>query len=362
MSTEKPRVGVIGTSWWADQEHLPGLLARPDVDVVALCGRNQERLDEMAKKYNIRQTFTDWRRMIARAGLDVVVILTPNVQHHPQAMAAIQAGMHVICEKPLAMNVAQAREMASRADAAGLKTLTFFTHRALAAAVRVKQLIGEGFLGEPRHVSANYFSASHLDPERPLAWRMVRTEAGTGALGDIGSHIIDLVRWWLGNFSRVTGQWQTCIRERPGGMADADDATIFLAQLACGAQAVFQANKLVAGRGNYHRVEMYGSKASLIYEAEPGYDATWEGRLYVGRADSYGIKAMTLPKSLVAGLNSKDDQANRVEAYRRLTDPFFEAIRSGGTASPDFHDGAAVQAVVDAVAQSATSGKWVDVL
>lgn len=361
MSTERLRVGVIGTSWWADQEHLPGLTSRPDVDVVALCGRNPERLEQMASKYNIRQTFTDWRRMLARAGLDVVVILTPNVLHHPMALAAIQAGMHVICEKPLAMNAAQAREMATRADVAGVKTLTFFTHRALAAATRVKQLIEEGFLGEPRHVSAMYFSSSHLDPDKPLAWRMTRAESGTGALGDIGSHIIDLVRWWLGGFTRVTAQWQTCIRERPGGIADADDACVFMAQLVCGAQAVFQASKCIAGRGNYHRVELSGSKATLICEAEPGYDTSWEGRLYVGRADSYGIKAMPLPKSLVAGLNTKDEQANRNEAYRRLTDPFFEAIRTGGAVSPDFHDGAAVQAVVDAVAQSAESGKWVNV-
>ncbi len=361
MSTEKPRVGVIGTSWWADQEHLPGLNARPDVDVVALCGRNEARLEEMAKKYNIRQTFTDWKRMLARAGLDVVVILTPNVLHYPMAIAAIQAGMHVLCEKPLAMNVTQAREMATRAEAANVKTMTFFTHRALAAAARVKQLIEEGFLGEPRLVNATYFSASHLDPEKPLTWRMKRAESGTGVLSDIGSHIIDLVRWWLGGVNKVAAQWQTFIRERPGGTGDADDACSFIAQLACGAQGVFQVSKLIAGRGNYHRVELYGGKGSLIYEAEPGYDVSWEGRLWVGKAYSHGIKAATLPKSLVAGLNTKDEPSNRNEAYRCLTDPFFKAIRSGGTVSPDFRDGAAVQAVVDAVAQSATSGKWVDV-
>jgi predicted dehydrogenase len=244
----------------------------------------------------------------------------------------------------------------------GIKTMTFFTHRAVAATAHVKRLVDEGFLGEPRHVSAMYLSASHLDPSKPLAWRMVRAEAGTGALGDTGSHLIDLVRWWLGGVARVAGQWQTFVRERPGGAADADDAATFLAQLACGAQAVFQANKLAAGRGNYQRVELYGSQGTCIYEAEPGYDATWEGRIFAGRADKYGIEQLHLPKQLVAGLNTKDEQANRNEAYRRLTDPFFAAIRNGGAVSPDFNDGAAVQAVVDAVAQSATSGKWVDVL
>ena len=361
MSTEKLRVGVIGTSWWADQEHLPGLRARPDVDVVALCGRNSERLEAMAAKYNVRQTFTDWRRMVARAGLDALVILTPNVLHHSQAMAAIDLGMHVICEKPLALNAAQARELAARADAANVKTLTFFTHRAVAAAAHVKRLVGEGSLGRPLYVNAMYFSASHLDPNKPLTWRNVRAESGAGVLSDIGAHLIDLVRWWLGDFSRVIGQWQTAFRERPGGVADADDATAFLAQLACGAQATFQTNMLIAGRGNYQRIELAGTEGSLIYEAEPGYDETWEGRLWAGRAGAYGLHSVRLPKELSAGLKSPDDQANRNEAYRRLTDPFFEAIRNGGPVSPDFHDGAAVQAVVDAVAQSIETGKWVNV-
>jgi predicted dehydrogenase len=361
MSTEKPRVGVIGTSRWAEQEHLPGLTSRSDVDVVALCGRNQERLDELAAKYTLRQTFTDWRRMIARAGLDVVVLVTPTALHHPMAMAAIQAGMHVLCEKPLALNVTQAREMAARADAADVKTMTFFTHRSIAAATRVRQMIEDGFLGEPRMVNAMYFSASQLDPDKPLAWRMTRAEAGTGALGDIGSHIIDLVRWWLGGLARVAGQWNTFVRERPGGAGDADDACSFIAQLASGALATFQMSKLIAGRGNYQRVELYGSQGTLIYEAEPGYDVSWEGRLWAGRAEGHGIKPVSLPKALAAGLNTKDEQANRNEAYRRLTDPFFAAIRSGSASSPDFHDGAAVQAAVDAVAQSATGNKWVNV-
>ena len=362
MSTEKLRVGVIGTSGWADQEHLPGLLSRPDVDVVALCGRNPERLEAMAAKYNVRQTFSDWRRLVARAGLDVLVILTPNVLHHPQAMAAIDLGMHVLCEKPLALNATLARELAVRADAANVKTLTFFTHRAVAAAMHVKRLVGEGFLGRPLYVNAMYFSASHLDPNKPLAWRNVRAQAGVGALGDIGTHLIDLVRWWLGDFTRVVGQWQTAFRERPGGVADADDAAAFLAQLECGAQATFQPNKLMAGRGNYQRIELAGTEGALIYEAEPGYDETWEGRLYAGRTGTYGLRPVRLPKELSTDLKTPDETANRNEAYRRLTDPFFEAIRSGGRVSPDFHDGAAVQAVVDAVAQSIETGKWVNVL
>lgn len=118
----------------------------------------------------------------------------------------------------------------------------------------------------------------------------------------------------------------------------------------------------MAGRDNYQRVELYGSQGALIYEAEPGFDPTWEGHVYTANAGAHGLKPMRLPKELVAGLNTPDNQAGRNEAYRRLTDPFFEAIHKGGSVSPDFHDGAAIQAVLDAVAESATNSKWVSVL
>jgi predicted dehydrogenase len=169
------------------------------------------------------------------------------------------------------------------------------------------------------------------------------------------------VRWWLGDLSRVAAQWQTVTRDRTGGLADADEACSFLAQLASGAQAVFHASKLAAGRGNYQRVELYGTKGTLIYEADPGYDPTWEGRVLAGHPDAHGITPVALPRELTAGLDAPDNQAGRNEAYRRLTDPFFAAIRGGGAVSPDFRDGAAVQAVLDAVAASAESGRWVDV-
>lgn len=361
MSHHRFGVGVVGTSWWADLEHLPGLRSRPDVELRALCGRDPERLEAMAEKHGVPGRFTDWREMIAGGGLEVLVISTPNALHHPQALAALDAGLHVICEKPLALNAGQARQMAARAEAAGRRTLTFFTHRAVAAAAHVKRLVEDGFLGRAHHASALYQSASHLEPGKPLAWRMVRAESGTGALGDIGSHLVDLVRWWLGDVARVAAQWQTLARDRPGGAADADDQCSFLARLQGGAQAVFQVSKLAAGRSNFQRVELHGDRGSLVYEAEPGLDPTWEGRVWAGRPEGRGLAPVPPPPDLAAGLDGADPQANRNQAYRRLTDPFFEAIRRGGRVSPDFADGAAVQAVLDAVADSAERGTWVEV-
>ncbi|HSN91472.1 MAG TPA: Gfo/Idh/MocA family oxidoreductase [Anaeromyxobacteraceae bacterium] len=361
MGERRFRVGLIGTSWWADLEHLPGLRSRRDVEVAALCGRDPGRLAALAARHGVPATFTDWREMIARAGLDVVVIATPNALHHAQALAAVEAGQHVICEKPLALGAGQAREMAARAEARGLRTLVFFTHRAVAAAAHVKRLLEEGFLGTPLSATALYQTASQLRPGKPFSWKMARAEAGTGALGDIGSHLVDLVRWWLGDFERVVAQWQTLPGDRSGGAADADDACAFLARLACGARAVFQATKLVHGRGNYQHVELHGTAASLVYEADPGNDPGWLGRVLAGRPGQAGLVPLPPPADLAAGLEGPDEPSARAAAYRRLTDPFFAAVARGGRAAPDFADGAAVQAVLDAVALSAEAGRWIEV-
>lgn len=361
MTRKRWRVGIVGTGWWTGLEHLPGLQSRGDVEVTALCGRDPERLAALAGRFGVARRFTDWRELVAMDGLEVVVIVTPNALHLPVAMAALSAGAHVICEKPLALDVGQARQMAALARARDRRTLTFFTHRALAAAGQVKRLVDAGFLGRPLHVSATYFSASHLKPGKPAAWRMRRAEAGTGALGDIGSHLVDLARWWLGDVTRVAGQWQTPHRQREGGEVDGDEACSFLAQLACGAQGVFQASKLVAGRGNHQRIELHGDRGSLIYEAEPGVDLTWTGRLLAGRPDRTGLEPVALDPDLVEGLDGPDPEAGRHAAYRRLTNPFFASLSGGPAAGPDFDDGAAVQAVLDAVATSAEEGRWVDV-
>jgi predicted dehydrogenase len=360
MAARRWRAGVVGTGWWTELTHLPGLRSRADVELVALCGRNPARLAALADRFAIPERYVDWRELIARAHLDVLTIVTPNVLHHPIARAALEAGVHVICEKPLAMDVGQARELAALATARRRASLTFFTHRALPAAARVKQLVEAGFLGRPLHASATYFTYSHLKAGKAASWRMRRAEAGTGVLGDIGSHLVDLVRWWLGDLTAVSAQWLTVTRERPGGPVDADEACFFLARLASGAQAVFQASKLVAGRGNFQRVELYGDKGSLVYEAEPGIDPTWTGRVFAGRPDRSSPEAVPLPPALTAGFEAGEPEG-RLATYRRLTDPFFAALEGGPPPSPDFGDGAAVQAVLDAVAASAERGAWVEV-
>lgn len=362
---DRIRVGVIGTSWWVDLAHLPGLGARGDVEVAALCGRDPAKLGALAAKFGVPATYTDWRALLAHPGLRAVVIATPNVLHPEQARAALDAGLGVVCEKPLALAAADARAVAARARTAGLAGMTFFTHRTVGAAAQVKRLVARGFLGRPLHASAQYLTSSQLKPGKPFSWKMNRAESGSGALGDIGSHLVDMVRWFLDDgYAAVVGQWQTLPVARAGGTADADDDCSFLARMTSGVQAVFQFTKLAPGYGNLQRVELHGTEGTLVYEADPGGDPTWEGRVLAGRGLAGGVTPVPLDADLVAGLAGVPEPASRAEAYRRLTDPFFQAVAGRAPAAavtPSLEDGAAVQAVLDAVAASVERGAWVEV-
>jgi predicted dehydrogenase len=172
---------------------------------------------------------------------------------------------------------------------------------------------------------------------------------------------VDLVRFWLGDFARVSARWQTLTRERDGVAVDADESVTFLAELSSGAHASFHASKLVAGRGNWISIELHGTEGTLVYETDTGFTIGWEGRLLVGRPGRSELEPLPLPPDLAGGLAGTDDRAGRAEAYRRLTAPFFAALDGGGPIAPDFGDGAAVQAVLDAVAASAETGRWVEV-
>jgi predicted dehydrogenase len=365
--TRRFRYAVVGTRFWAEGFHLPGLAARDDVELAALCGRDRARAQSVADKFSIPHIYADWREMIAREKLDGVAITTPNWLHHPIALAAMDAGLDVICEKPLALNAAQAREMLARARGRNCKHLVMFDFRAMPAARRAKELIDTGFVGRVFHVIAIYQHASYLDPARPFAWRMSKAESGTGVLGDLGSHIIDLTRWWVGDFARVVGHLPIFNRERPQPHSaervtvDADDAVSFIAEMADGAQAVFHASKMAVGRGNAIRIEVYGSEGALVLDADPGGRSNWIGSLYGARRGEKVFGELEIASRLSAGFETSDHTHSLGSAFRVMTDPFFAAIRSGADAADvpsNFADGLAAQQVIDAVARSAENGKW----
>lgn len=194
---ESIRVGVIGTSWWLDMLHLPVLKADPRVDLVAICGRNRERAEEMASKYAIPQVFTDYREMISRGDLQAIMIGAPDDQHYDMTMAALDAGLHVLCEKPLALNAAHARAMYETAEAKGVQHMTFFTWRWMPHYRYMRELIEQGTLGRLYHCQFSFIMGYGRDPG--YQWRFDRARAH-GIVGDLARICLIWRTTWSATF------------------------------------------------------------------------------------------------------------------------------------------------------------------
>lgn len=355
---EKVRVGVIGAGAIAVARHLPAFKeceAAGTASLVAVSDVVEASVQAAAARFGVPHAFTDYRDLLALP-LDAVSVCTPNSLHEPISLAALDAGLHVLCEKPLALDHAGARRMAERATAAGLKTAVNFRYRWIPSAGFARDLIAGGELGEVYHVYANYFNATMTDPMQPISWRQSRAESGSGALGDLASHLIDLLRWWVGEFVSVSGAMRTFTTERPlttGGIApvDVDDAVSFRARLVGGAEAVVNASRCAFGHNNHQRVEVYGTKGALIYEIEKfdeGGD-TLHLCLGSGQAKYNAFAPVKVPPPYLLG------------HPQRVMMDFVDAIRADRQPALDFTDGMICQEILDAVEISDREGATVTV-
>lgn len=206
--TEHIQVGIVGTSWWADQMYLPSLKSHPRAQVAAICGRNRDRAEEMAQKYDIPGVFTDYREMIEQGNLHALVVSTPDDLHYPVTMRALDAGLHVLCEKPLALTSGQAREMYEKAEAVGVKHMVLFTNRWFPFIQYLHSLIDDGYIGRPFHCQFQALGGGGRASQ--YQWRFDQQRAN-GILGDLGSHVIDLARWCVGDIARVNAHLHTFI-------------------------------------------------------------------------------------------------------------------------------------------------------
>ncbi len=343
---DRIKVGVIGTGGIATLRHLPAFKeaeAAGKAEVVAVSDVVEASARAAAAQFGVPHAFTDYQELL-RLPLDAVSICTPNAFHEPIALAALDAGMHVLCEKPLALDYAGARRMAERAEATGRKTSVNFRYRWIPAAGFIRDMIAGGELGEIYHVYANYFNGTLHDPATPISWRQTRAESGTGALGDLASHIIDLCRWWIGEFANVDGHLHTFTTERPlttGGVGpvDVDDAVSIHARFATGTEGVINASRCAIGHNNHQRIELYGTKGAVIYEIEKNDEGGDHIRICLGSGQArYNVFAtVKVPPAYLLGT-----------PQRVMTD-FIDAIRTDSQPSPDFTDGMRCQEVLDAV-------------
>jgi len=350
------RVALIGTGQISLANHLPGIGRCTGAAVTSLCDTNPAALEQAARASGLTKTWTDPFALIREADIDAVIIATPNISHHPIAIAAIARGLHVLCEKPLAMTLAEAVEMASAADAAGVRHMTAFTYRFVPAMRYIRHLVADGFVGEPWHFRAQRF----MDWGRQsIGWRQQASLAGSGQVGDMLSHRIDFAHMLVGPIREVMAQttrvWDT--RVDPHGQehpSDLEDWVGCLARFTCGATGVFESSKIATayaeGGGTRDRCELNGADGSLIYDLSAP-------EVIVGGRRGGRLETMQVPAAFTRWEGAAlEPGVDPQMAFRWIQDAeFVEAIRDGRPAVPSFHEGVRVQAVMQAIHESAAA-------
>jgi len=351
-----------------------------DVDPVprmaAICGRDEAGVREAAGSLGWESHETDYRRLIERDDVGLVDVVTPGNTHRDIVLAALGAGKHVICEKPLANSLAEAEEMLAAAREAGTINTVCFNYRRAPAVQLAKKLIDEGRLGTIRHWRATYLQDFIMDPQFPLIWRLKKELAGSGALGDIGAHSVDLAQFLLGGISEVVGMTETFVKERPleeasagGGLlasggaetgeVTVDDAAAFLARFENGAMGTFEATRFAAGRRNKNAFEINGSKGSVAFNLERMNEL--EVFFVDDDADVQGFRTVnvTEPDHPFAGAWWPPGHILGYEhTFVHTMKDLMDGIKAGESPAPTFEDAYRVQAVLDAVERSAEGGGW----
>ncbi|MFI9333787.1 Gfo/Idh/MocA family protein [Streptomyces althioticus] len=380
--TGKPplRIGMVGYAFmgaahsqgWRTVGRVFDLPLRPEMAVI--CGRDADAVRAAADRHGWAEAETDWRALVERDDIDLVDICTPGDSHAEIALAALAAGKHVLCEKPLANTVAEAEAMARAAQEArdrGQAAMVGFNYRRVPATALARRMVEEGRIGTLRHVRVVYLQDWLVDPQFPLTWRLRREQAGSGSLGDLGAHIVDLAQYLAGErLAGVSALTETFVRERPlptapssglaavsaagTGPVTVDDAALFTGRFASGALASFEATRYATGRKNALRIELNGERGSLAFDLErlnelEYHDGTGDAahggfrRILVTEPDHPYLDAWWPPGH---GLGYEHTFAHQAR-------DLVHAIAEGRGPEPSFADGLQVQRVLAAVEESA---------
>ncbi|NEA29604.1 Gfo/Idh/MocA family protein [Actinomadura bangladeshensis] len=339
--------------------------------MAALAGRSADRARAAADALGWASVETDWKELLRRDDVQLVDICTPGDSHAEIAVAALDAGKHVLCEKPLANSVAEAEAMAAAADRArerGVRSMVGFNYRRVPAVTLARRLVDEGRIGTVRHIRAQYLQDWLADPEAPFTWRMDRDRAGSGALGDIGAHIIDTAQFITGqSLVGVSALMDTFVPERPvpgGGTAPVtvDDAALFIGRTSGGALATFEATRFATGRKNSLRIEVSGSSGALAFDLESLNELWFYDGAEDGATAGFRRIVVTEPVHPYAGHWWPPGHILGYEhTFTHQIADLLTAIADGADPRPSFADGLQVQRVLAAVADSAASRSWVDV-
>ncbi|PYV48351.1 MAG: oxidoreductase [Acidobacteria bacterium] len=323
------------------------------LNLKVVSARNQSKLEAFARQWEWAETAADWQELVTRKDIDVVDIAVPNALHAPIAIAAAKAGKIVLCEKPLALSLAEAQMMAAAAK--NLPNLVWFNYRRVPAVSFAKQLIDEGRLGQPYHYRAYYFNQSGVDSAKGQTWRYRASEAGSGAIGDLLSHSVDMAIYLNGEIAELSATKHTFIPGR-----EVDDAVLLMARFANGSLGTFEASRFGVGRRNGNGFEIYGAKGSLGFDLEEMnrlqfFDATDPGKLQANRNI-----LVTGPDHPYSGNFWKPGHLVGYEhTFIATMGDFLQSLAKGEPFHPNFDDAVRTQAVLEAVEASAQSRSWV---
>lgn len=345
------------------------------VEMAVIVGRDAEAVAAAGERWGWAESATDWREVVARDDIDVVDIVTPGHSHAEVAIAALETGKHVLCEKPLANTVEEAERMAAVARAArerGVRAMLGFTYRRVPALTHARDLIASGRIGTVQQVRASYRQDWLVDPQAPLSWRLRKDQAGSGALGDIGAHAVDLVQFVTGQrVERVTGVLDTIVRERPVetersgiagvggdelGEVTVDDLAIFTGRLDSGVLASFEATRFATGRKNELRLEVSGDRGAIAFDLED-LNVLWlYDRTAPETEQGFTRIIVTEPgHPYLEGWWPTGHMLGYEHGFSHQVRDLVAAIADGADPQPGFDEGLQVQRVLDAVERSAAN-------
>jgi predicted dehydrogenase len=359
------KIGIVGTSWWTDSMYMPALTKHPNADVRAIVGRNLDHAREFAEQWRVPNVYASLEELLVNESIDAVIISSPNKHHYAMAMKAIEHGLHVLCEKPLAMNYAEAIRMTEAADTVGIKTMVSFTYRFMPTARYLKELIGQGYIGQPYHLNMRYYTGYARDGK--YMWRFDLGESGSGVVGDLGTHWLYLADWFYGEIKAVSAMLGYHVSREPRPdrkpYEPADDSAVMMLEFENGARGVLHVSSLAYEEtpfGQTHHMEFHGSGGTLYSFTD--WDKT---QIVSGARDGEGaIRDLPIPDHIWGTARRDSVHHTYKDVFRDhdfMARGFVSAIANDTSVEPSFRDGARIQRYLQAALLSAQERRRVEV-
>jgi predicted dehydrogenase len=360
-------MGKAHSNAWRQVSRFFSPRLQPRMQVI--CGRTAPAVEAAARQFGWQEAATDWKAVVRRTDIDIVDVSVPGHLHAEIAIEAARAGKAVLCEKPLANSVAEARRMHAAVEKAGVVHMICHNYRRAPAVMLAREIIAAGKLGAIRHFRGTYLQDWIADPTFPLVWRLDKSIAGSGALGDIAAHSIDLARFLVGEIAEVSGHLETFIQERPlpgrprsRGRVTVDDAAMALVRFERGAIGTIEATRMALGRKNHNRFEINGSRGSLAFDLErmnelelylqdDGPEVRGFRRVLVTEPEHPYVRAWWPPGHILGYEHT----------FTHTVFDLLEGMADGRSPSPNFEDGLRNQQVLAAIERSARTRRWTEV-